>query len=283
MTDERQRRATDEPDPELIALAGTGRRPSLLRPILMIAVIALGAWIISDWREEIEYFFSDSTPVDLGDATDYAVDPANPGAATADLPHNRFVSIRGIPTQRSQSARYRFFGLVGAPIFVEELRDDYIEDPLERELKGDKGEIDRTYYQGSGRILKFSEIPERYHGLRHYYRTRYNVEFCEELDAREYEEIERRKRDAILQQWRLEYQDATPEQRARAKMALEPTEEQIALLMAADPVCLEAWLIQDGTAPSDHWWYLAAAAVFAAFMLFNLVMLVRWVVAFIRA
>lgn len=281
MTDERRRTASDEPDPELIALAGTGRRPSLLRPILMIAVVALGAWIISDWQEEVEYFFSDSAAVNLGDATDYAIDPTNPSAATADLPHNRYVSIRGIPTQRSQSARYRFFGLVGAPVFVEELRDDYIEDPLERELKGDKGEIDRTYYQGSGRILKFSEIPERYHGLRHYYRSRYNIEFCEDLDAREFEEIRRRKRDAIVHQWRLEY-DTAPEG-TRGRMSPEPSEEQIALLMAADPVCIEAWLIQDGTAPKDHWWYLAAAALFAAFMLFNVVMLVRWVIAFVRS
>lgn len=274
--------AGSEPDPELVALAGTGERPSLLRPILMIAVIVMAGWIISDWTSELEYFMSDSTPVDLGEGTDYAVDPADP-TAKPDLPHNRFVKIRGIPTQRSQSARYRFFRLVGAPVFVEQERDDYIEDPLERELAGNKGDVDRTYYEGTGRIIKFAEVPGRYGGLRHYYRSRYNVAFCDELTASDREEIVKRKRDAIRAQWKLEYEESTDEERQRADMGPEPTDPQLEALLALDPPCIEAWLIQDGTTPRDHWWYLAAALLFAAFMVFNLVMLVRWVIAFARS
>ncbi len=284
MSDETTRQSNDAPDPELVALAGSGRRPSILRPILMIAVIALGAWIISDWRAELEFFFSDSTPVDLGNATDFAIEKAEDPDWTAPIPHNRYVEIEGIPTQRSQSAKYRFFGLVGAPIFIEQQRDDYIEDPIERELEGDaKGDVDRTIYQGAGRALKFSEIPQRYQGLRHYYASRYNIVFCESLDERGYRELEQIKRDAIVQQWRVDYKDATPEERERRGLTLEPTEEEIAQIMASDPVCVEAWLIQDGVEPSDHWWHVAAAALFGLFMLFNVVMLVRWVRDFIRS
>ena len=284
MVEERKsRRAKEDVDPELIALAGTGQRPSLIRPILMIAVIVLGGWIISDWRGEIEYFFSEPTPIDLGEATDYAIDASDPGRPRA-LPHNRYVRIRGIPTQRSQAARHRFFRLVGAPIYVEEERDDYIEDPLERELEGEaKGEIDRTYYDGAGRILAFSEVPERYRGLRQYYRSRYNVPFCDELNPGQLQELQRRKRDAIIAQWRAEYEAASPDQRAAGHMGPEPTTQQLAVITAADPACIDAWLIQDGVEPSSQWWFLAATFVFGAFMLFNVVMLGRWILRFVRS
>ena len=273
--------ARDEPDPELMALAGTGTRPSILRPILMIAVIVLGAWIISDWRGELEYYFSDSTPVQLGDAIDFAGDDQD---LAARLPHNRYVAINGIPTQRSQSARYRFFRLIGAPVFVEQARDDVIEDPLEREMAGDvKGDVDRTIYRGSGRLLKFSEMPERYFGLRHYYRVRYNITFCEELTPQKYVEIERRKRDAIVAQLRNEFAEAEPEERELRKLTAEPSPALVDELMADDPVCVEAWLLQDEHPPSKHLWFLVATLLFASFMLFNVAMLVRWVRAFLRA
>lgn len=281
MTNERKAEPDDQPDPELMALAGTGSRPSILRPILMIAVIVLGGWIISDWQQELEYFFSDSEPAQLGDAIDLAVDADE---LRERLPHNRYVQIRGIPTQRSQSTRYRFFRLVGSPIFAEQERDDYIEDPIERELQGEKkGDIDRTIYKGTGRLLKFSEMPQRYGGLRYYYRSRYNLRFCEELTPSAYAEIERRKRDAIVEQWRAEFKEADAEERERRKLTLDPTDGQVADLMADDPVCIEAWLLQDSVKPGDHWWYFAAALVFAAFMLFNVFMLIRWVRDFLRA
>lgn len=273
---------SDEPDPELIALAGTGTRPSILRPILMIAVIVLGGWIISDWRTELEYFVSSPAPLPIGEAIDLA--GASDEELAKRLPHNAFVEVSGIPTQRSQSARYRFFRLIGAPVFVEYQRDDIIEDPLERELKGEvKGDVDRTMFSGTGRLLKFSEMPQRYGGLRHYYRTRYNITFCEELTPAAYQDLEGRKQDAIVSQWKGEYTDASPEDRERRKLTAAPTDAQIAELMAADPVCIEAWLLQEGVGPTTHWWYLAATLVFIAFMLVNVVMLFRWARAFARS
>lgn len=47
--------------------------------------------------------------------------------------------------------------------------------------------------------------------------------------------------------------------------------------MHSIPVCLEAYLIQVDTRPKDYWWYLLAAILFGGFMLYNVVMLVRWV------
>jgi hypothetical protein len=277
-----QPRPADEPDPELIALAGGGTRPSILRPILMIAVIVLGGWIISDWKTELEYYVSDAKPIELGDALDFAA--ASDADIAAKLPHNRYVSITGIPTQRSQSTRYRFFRLVGAPVFVEEPRDDVIEDPLQRELEGDvKGDVDRTMFRGAGRLTKFSEMPERYGGLRHYYRTRYNITFCEELTPQAFAEVKRRKRDAIIGQLRSEYEDATPEERELRKLQPNPSDALVDDLLADDPVCIEAWLLQDQMPPSEHLWYLVATLMFLGFMLFNVGMLVRWVRAFARS
>lgn len=247
----------------------------------MIAVIVLGGWIITDWRAELEYFASEANPVELGDALEFAV---GSGDDALQLPHNRYVAISGIPTQRSQSTRYRFFRLVGAPVFVEEKRDDVIEDPIQRELQGDvKGDVDRTIFRGAGRLTKFSEMPERYHGLRHYYRTRYNLTFCEELTPQAHAEIKRRKRDAIVAQLRAEYEEASPEERKLRKLQPSPADALVDELLEDDPVCIEAWLLQDGAAPKDHLWYVVATLMFLGFMLFNVGMLVRWVRAFARS
>lgn len=248
----------------------------------MIAVIVLAGWIISDWQTELEYFLSDSTPIELGDALEFASGDAASDAEK--LPHNRYVSITGIPTQRSQSTRYRFFRLVGAPIFVEEKRTDVIEDPLQRELEGDvKGEVDRTVFTGAGRLMKFSEMPERYGGLRHYYRSRYHLAFCEELTPHAKDEILRRKRDAIVAQLRSEYEEASEEERKLRKLQPTPADALVDELLADDPVCIEAWLLQDKVPPKEHLWYLVATLMFLGFMLFNVGMLVRWVRAFARS
>lgn len=262
-----------------MALVGAGARPSILRPILMGIVIALGVWIISDWRTELEYFASSSEPTSLGTATDFAIDVSK----IEELPHNRYVSISGIPTQRSQSERYRFYRLIGAPIFVEDRRDDVITDPIERELQGDvKGEVDRTMYSGAGRLVKFSEISERYHGLRYYYESRYQLRFCEALTPSQVTELRRQKRDLIIAELISDYQQATPEERIAKKLSAEPDAQLVEQLLDDDPVCHELWLLQDGVKPSDHIWYVVVSLVFALFMLFNAVMIVRWVRDFFR-
>lgn len=269
----------DEPDPELIALAGAGNS-SILRPILMLAVIVLGAWIISDWRTELEYFASSSEPVALGNATEFALRED----AIASLPHNRYVSITGIPTQRSQAERYRFFRLVGAPIFVEEKRDDIIEDPLERELQGDvKGEVDRTMYEGSGRLLKFSEMSARYGGLRYYYESNYQLRFCESLTPQQIEELRNQKRDGYVAGLIAEYEAATPEVRIAKKLSNPPNADLVEQLLDDDPVCHDMWLLQTDVKPSNHIWYVVVSLLFLAFMTFNAVMIVRWVRDFFRA
>lgn len=274
-----QESAGAEVDEELMALANN-EPPSVLRPILMIAVILLALWIVADWRAELEFFFSSSEPVELGDALDFASLEDDPSSV---IPHNRYVKIRGIPSRRSQSARYRYASLVGSPIFIEQLRPDADMDPIERELTGgDKADVDRVYFEGVGRIVAFSEMPNRYRGLREYYFKRYQEPFCIDVDAASRKAILEQRRDSVVRQWRLEFEEATPEERLEKSLTAEPTAEEVKEVVHSTPVCIDAYLLQVDTKPIDFWWYLLAAVLFLGFMLFNVVMLVRWVRALTR-
>lgn len=268
-------------DPELMALAEE-RNDSILKPILMIAVIILGFWIMDDWREELFYFFSPSEPVEIGSVTEFASEVLRDPSFEPPIEHNRYVKLSGIPTQRSQSERYLFFKLVGGDVYVESQREDADKDPLERELEGEpKGDIDRTYFNGTGRALKFSEMPARYNGVRRYYQTRYGTIFCEQLDETSRQEILQRKRDAIVQQWIEEYEAMSPKEQESSAMSPRPSETEVDRILSLDPVCVDAFLIQEGVEPSDHVWYLVLTLFFVAFMLFNLVLLIRWIRRFL--
>jgi hypothetical protein len=272
-------RPDDTVDPELMALAEEGN-DSVLKPLLMIAVIALGFWIVDDWREELEYFFSPSEPAEIGEVTDFASEVMRDPNYEPPIPHNRFVKLSGIPSQRSMSERYMFFKLIGGEGYVEAEREDADMDPLERELEGEpKGDIDRVYFQGQGRALSFAKMPGRYNGVRRYYQTRYGTVFCEQLDEQDREDLLQRKRDAIIEQWLEEYESLVDEAGSAdaVDMKPKPSDEDIARIMSLDPVCVKAFLIQKDVEPGDHVWYLVLTAFFGGFMLFNLVMLVRWV------
>ncbi|MEZ4459598.1 MAG: hypothetical protein R3E66_07670 [bacterium] len=274
-----KRPQASEIDEELIDLADENT-PSILRPILMIGVIATALWIVSDWREEVSYFFSSNDPIAIGDVTDFASKAEDP-AWKPDLPHNRLVSLSGIPTQRSQSARYMYSRLVGGWVFVESKRDlpDGIAAGMEDTPTGD---VDRTFYQGTGRLLSFSQAAQRYNGLRDYYRSRYGIEFCETLRPEDIQRIEQKRRDVIVSQWKAEYDEASAEERTEKKLSERPTDAQIKEILDNNPVCVDAYLVQDGVMPRDMIWYLVATVLFVGFMLFNVFGLIRWIRQFTR-
>ena len=272
----------DEVDEELVALANT-EPPSVLRLILIIGVLFAAPWILTDWVPEIEYFFSESQPLDLGDSLDFATTDAASGAAP-EIPHNRYVKIQGIPVRRSISARYRYSILAGGWIFVETQREDWDDDPFEKELNGgEKADIDRTLFQGAGRAIAFNQMPDRYRGLKEYYRSRYGVNFCEDLTEKQRVEINQTRHDSIISQWQIEYEEATPEKRAKDGLTEKPSEAEVAQILENNPVCVNAVLIQGDVKPRDHWKYIGFALIFLGFMAVNLYMLFRWVRSFTRA
>ncbi|MBA2664672.1 MAG: hypothetical protein H0U74_20465 [Bradymonadaceae bacterium] len=282
---ERENDVFDEEDfdPELMELAEERSRGSLLRPILMIAVILFGASIINDWRDNIAYFFASSEPVNMGNVTEYPLRMSEEPGWVAPLVHNRYVTMSGVPTRRSQSERYNYFKLVGGEIYVEAARDDYIKNALERELATKKvGDVDRTFFSGSGRLIAFSQISDRYGGLRRYYSQRYNTQFCEQYDERSLAELARRRRETILANWALEYEQASPELREQKGLRPEPSAAELEEVFNSEPLCVNAYLVQVGTQPRDHWWHVTLAALIGFFVVFNTVMLARWIIHFFK-
>lgn len=237
-------------DPELLDLAAPRRSGSILRPILFIVVIWFGVSIIGDWKTQLEYFFSSSDPVEIGSVTEFAAERAQDPNWQPDIPHNRYVSVEGVPSRRATSKRYDFFKLVGGQVYVEVPREDADKDPLEREFDKEEGDIDRTYFEGAGRALHLSEVPEQYTGLRKYYFQRYNTYFC---GMQLPEKLDRAAKAAAA--------EADPD---------------------AEKQCVDAYLIETQVEPSDHWWYLALAGLIGVFILLNIWWLFRWIRDFIR-
>jgi hypothetical protein len=233
----------EEIDPELLNLASSGRRGSILRPILFGVVIWFGISIISDWSSQLQYFFSYSEPIEIGSVTEFAAERAKDPEWEPDIPHNRFVAIDGVPSRRAQSERYKFFKLVGDHVYIEVPQDDDGKTALEREFDKEDTDVDRTYFEGTGRALHLREVPHRYQGLRQYYYERYKTMFCG-----------------------MPYSEA-------ARAEAETTEQE----------CVEGFLVQTDVRPSSHWWYLALTLLIGTFVLLNIWWLVRWIRDFIRS
>lgn len=271
-------------DEDLVSLADAPTRDSILRPILMILVLALGGYIISDWQEELAFFFSPTEPIEIGTVQDYPAMADQDASWSPNIPHNRVVKVTGIPSKRSIANRYKYFKLVGGEVYIEEPRDDYGDSAIKRELgEKPKADIDRTYFIGEvGRAVSFASMPGRYAGLRRYYEVNYGTKFCVDMDDAERERLKRKQRETIRTALRQSYEVASEEERRKNELTPEPTEEQITEFASTHPVCVDAWLIQIGTTPGDYWWYVALTALFALFMLVDAVFLVRWVINFVK-
>jgi hypothetical protein len=270
-----------EQDDELVALADERQDLSPLRPILMILVLILGSYIIHDWRDELSYFMSTDQPVVLGAVTDFP-DRAQSGAPVV-IPHNTYVSLEGIPSKRSISPKAQFFKLIGGEVYIETARADAHLTPLEREAQGaPKADTDRPYFRGEGRALDLARAPKRYQGLRKHYRERHGTVFCVDLLPGQAEERERAMREQLKQGWRETWASSSEAQRADLLMSTpEIPDERLEEIMADSPACVHAFLIQDGISPKKNWWYAMFAALFATFMLIDLVFLIGWIKRFL--
>ncbi len=271
-------------DEDLVSLADAPSRDSILRPILMILVLVLGGYIISDWQEELAFFFSPSEPINIGTVQDYPSQAEQDASWSPDIPHNRVIQVSGIPSKRSIANRYKYFKLVGGEVYIEERRDDYGDSAIKREL-ADKPtvSVDRTYFIGEvGRAVSFASMPGRYAGLRRYYEVNYGTKFCVDMEPSERERLKLKQRETIRTALRQSYELTSEEERVKNALTPEPTEEQITAFASSRPVCVDSWLIQIGVMPSDYWWYVALTTLFAIFMLIDAVFLVRWVIAFVK-
>lgn len=274
----------EEVDPELMALAEERSRPSALRPILFIAVIALGIWIVGDFRTQIEYFFSSSDPVQLGEIAEMAKGPDEEPNWSETFSHNRYVELAGIPKRRSESRKYRYFKLVGAPVYVEQPLTEVGEAP-EPKFRGPNrsGPEGRTYFEGKGRMIAFGKMPDKYAGVKHYYRKKYGTRFCENLSKKDKQRIRSEQRSTIIDNWRARYDNASKKERQKKGLTPEPSDEELQEILNANEICTEAFLVQATVSPRDHWMYVLTAALFGLFMLLNVYWLIRWFRDFFRS
>ena len=101
----------EEVDPELVELGDRRGDQSPVRPLLMVMVLVLGGYILSDWREELGYFMQGEQPVAIGSVTEFPTQLAE--GRPVKIPHNTYVEIDGIPSKRSISPKAQFFKLIG--------------------------------------------------------------------------------------------------------------------------------------------------------------------------
>jgi len=265
----------EEVDPELLALAEERSRGSLLRPVLFVAVIVLGGWILADFWPDLRYFFSTDDPAKLGVVhEEYAGQAQEAPHRRLELPHNEYVHLEGIPKRRSQSEQYRFFRLVGAPIYVQTPREETPDSLADRVGDEGDGSADREFFSGEGRLIALWRMPERFHSIKNYYRKHYGTRFCGRLSEEEKRSIRQRQRTAYIENHREEYENASVEE--RAEMRPEPTEEEIRRVVESKPVCVDAYLLLDGESPGSSWRILTLAALFALFIVLNIYWLIRW-------
>ena len=266
----------DEVDEDLVGMAADASGGSVLRPLLMIIVLVMGGWVIAERRADLEYFFSSGEPVEIGDVMQFAEQVAQDPGFVPPIPHNAYVSIRGIPSKRSTNDRFRYMKLVGAQVYVEAPREDADKSELEKVAQGKKkADRDRSYFTGEGRALKLSEVPHRYRNLRLYYGRHYNTSFCVDLTPEQIQGRKQKLKQAVLKAQAQGTLDALKD--------LPPEQHQAQIdKMLREPVCAEAYVIQAQSGPRSHWWYVLLCVIIASFMVIDTWFLVKWVRNFLK-
>lgn len=277
--------STKEEDPEfdqeLLELTRERNRGSVLRPILMLVVILFIGSVIHDWSDELEYFFSSSEPLEMGDVAEFPVKSLDP-EWTPPVEHNRYVSVEGLPTRISRGGEYEFFRLIGGEFYVQRKLTEAEREEAQRalpsrsEMMGMTPGADRNRYVGKGRLVAFGEAPQRFEGLKRHYRERYGTRFCEDYTERQQEELRRQRIEQARINWEARYENASEEERERRALTATPTEAELEDLLERNPVCVHAYMIYDEQRPRDLWWHVLFSALLGVLMLFNAVKLVRW-------
>ncbi len=273
--------ADEDIDPELLEMHREEKRGSVLRPILMILIIVLVGSVISDWTDEVTYFFHPSEPIELGDIADFPVNRAEDPEWEPPVKHNTYVSVEGMPMRISRGGEYEFFRLIGGEFYVQREITDENYDPDRRlptraEVLGMTGAGDRFRYEGTGRLVSMAAAPGRYRSLKDHHYERYGTRFCEDYTERQLDEIQRQRTEVLVGNWAARYENATAEEREEQGLTPAPTEEEIAGVLGRNPLCVNAYLIQDGQSPRTFWRYVVFCGVLALLMLFSAGRLVLW-------
>lgn len=254
----------DYVDPEL-----EGLRPEInwVRPLLALTLIAAAVYGMTLFRSQLEFFFLDDTPVDLGDVTDYPTHAAVDPAWKPPIVHNQYVKVTGIPTHFSAicAPPVRFFKLVGAQVYVElPMADDVSAIACRLETQGRKGKIpDLEYFDGTGRAVAFKDAGHQYGSLRTFYEREYAEHFCSSMTEA--------KKNALLKERRKLLREDV-----KRTSGEYPDDAKLEALVTAEPLCQSGFIVQAGVTPKSYWHFLLIYVVLIAIILWNLYALATW-------
>jgi hypothetical protein len=240
--------APDDVDPELEQL---GNQRNGLQPVVLLLVMLFTVYLARTTWDDLQYSSTPNQPILLGEASDLDQSEFMEGGRLV-LPSNRHVSVSGAPSERSVAGQRAFVRLVGSQIYMERVEID----TRPRVLQGmpiapnHNTEI-REYFNGTGRLIAFQDLPDTYGPFIDYYSLNYGREFCGFEPAPQVQVI-------------LASDRARAEQRLTDHLGRVPTEEERRTALGNRFECQNAYLLVENQAPLN---FTYLKVVYAAFVL----------------
>lgn len=252
----------DGVDPELVAIA---HGPNPLLPAIMLLLIVFSGFMLSQNLRDVEYFFADSQPAQLGDVMGWT-EGANRRMEEGQLvlPLHRYAQLEGV-TQRRAVIGDRGFAKLAGVALIAELDASLLDETAGKRLTvGDYLAFGGEHHVVTepGRLVKFSQLPFRYQRVAGYLSRAFEIEFCG-IDADpELIRALRAERDRKILM-------------LGESLGRPATDAEV--LREYGPACHEVWLFQEGVAPSDHRNVVIVSAGLLLVFLGSIASLIVWV------
>lgn len=169
---------------------------SASRVLLMTGVIVGVPWLVYGNLSDISYFFSSSSAVDLGDASDYIRSTGGKPGKAQDFEDNKLVRMKGFPVHQI-AIKTKDGGLTHKTKLIYQLMGSsvYVEEPLENSKYAQFVSSTKTQFSMDagvvavdveGRLRRFDTADaKQYAPVRSYYTDNYGVTFCNSLSQSE--------------------------------------------------------------------------------------------------
>ena len=175
------------------------KKPTAFGIALMLGVLIIVPKFIYDDRQDIQYFFSSSTPLELGDANEYRIRAADEDAVTKpqDFEDNRYVHATGIPIRHvgiqakdnafTTGAHKLIYQLMGSSLYVQEQMENSRFASFMSKTSTSFGQnMGLEPLEVTGRLQRFaSGGHKKFDPIRKYYGDKYGSVFCETMSSYE--------------------------------------------------------------------------------------------------
>lgn len=173
--------------------------------VLTMAVLGFVPWYIWHDKQDLAYFFSSGTPLELGTAVDYRMSQHGEDTKAQDFEDNRLVHINGIPIRQvgieapgnilTGRKKKLIYQLMGSSVYIQEdLANSRYGEFLSHTSTTLGGGHGVSPIDVKGRLRRFDTAEaKQYAPLREYYAKNYGVQFCEDMSTEE-----RRRKAAML-------------------------------------------------------------------------------------